>query len=71
MYQSRFAPSAMRPAFDEPGMPVGGVIGHEIENDLDVQGVRPLHQRVELGEGPEAEIDVAIVRNVIAEIRHR
>ena len=55
----------------EPAVAVGGVGIDLVDDDLEPQCVRALDQRVEVGEGPEQGIDVAIVGDVIAEIRHR
>ena len=53
---------------DEPGVLVAGVIGHEIHQDADAAGRRLAHQRVEVVEGPEGGIDVAVVRDVVAPV---
>ncbi len=58
-------------ALNEPGMLVRGVIGNQVENELQVVGVRGRHQRIEIRERAEQRIDPDIVGNVVAEIHHR
>jgi len=58
-------------ALDEPGMPVRGVVGNEIEQKLEAARMGGLDQRVEVGQAAEQRIDVDIVGDVVAEIRHR
>ena len=54
-------------AFLEPGMLVGGVRPHLIDDDLQVQRVGLLNDGVEVGQGPEQGIDHrAIVGDVVA-----
>ena len=62
---------ARRPAFDEPGMLVGGMVRHQIEDNLETGVMRRAHQRVEIRHGAEQRIDAGIVGNVVAEIGHR
>ncbi len=57
-------------ALEEPRVLVRGVIGNEIENDLELAGVGGQKQAVEIRKGAEARIDVAIVSDVVPEIRH-
>jgi hypothetical protein len=52
-------------------MPVRGVVRHEIENDLQAARMRRRDQRVEIGERAEHRIDIGIVRDIVAEVRHR
>ena len=52
-------------------MLVGGVVGHEVEQNLEPPPMGLHQQIVEIGQRAEARIDVAIVGDVIAEINHR
>ena len=52
-------------------MPVGRVVGHEVEQDLEPARMGLRQQIVEIGERAEARIDAAIIGDVIAEIGHR
>jgi hypothetical protein len=61
---------ARRAAFDEPRMLVRSMIGNEIQNHFEFAPVRFLHQQVEIGERAERRRDVAIVGDVVTEIRH-
>ncbi len=51
-------------------MLVGGVIRHEIENQLEAAFMDSPQQLVEVGQGPEDRVDVAVVGDVVAEISH-
>ncbi len=51
-------------------MLVGGVVGHEIENQLKAAFMDGRKQLVEVGQGAEDGIDVAVVGDVVAEISH-
>ena len=62
---------AAGPAFSKPGMPLGRMVRHEIEDDLQATPVCRLHQRVEIRQGPEHRVDAAVIRYVVAEIGHR
>src|SRR4051794_22165157 len=62
---------ARRAALGKPGMLVRGVIGHEIQNDLQGARVRRRDKPVEIRQRAEHWIDVRIVRHVVAEVRHR
>ena len=52
-------------------MLVGRVIRDEVDDDPNAAPVGLRHQRVEVGERPEDGIDVAVVRDVVAEVGHR
>ena len=52
-------------------MLIGGVIGYEVENDLDPSPVRLAEQAHEILKITEDRVDAAVVRDVIAEIGHR
>src|SRR6266446_9316684 len=39
---------ARTPAFDEPGMLVGGMVWHEVEDDFEPASMRSVYQRVEV-----------------------
>jgi hypothetical protein len=58
-------------ALREPGMAVGGMVRHEVEDDLQPEPVRRLEQRVEIGHAAEQGIDADVVGDVVAEIGHR
>ena len=60
-----------RAALDEPWMLVRGVIGHEVEQNLEPPPMGLRQQVVEVCQAAEAWIYIAIVGNVIAEINHR
>ena len=51
-------------------MLVGGVVGHQVDDDLQPAGVGGGDQRVEVRERAEQRIDVAVVADVVAEVRH-
>ena len=52
-------------------MPVGGVVRHEIQEQLDPTRVERIDQRVEVGKPAEDRIDVLEVLDVVAEVAHR
>ncbi len=52
-------------------MLVGGVVRHEIQDDLQAARVRLLEERVEVGERAEQRMNRAVVANVVAEVPHR
>ena len=62
---------ARTPAFDEPGMLIGGMVGHEIEDDSEPSGMRGVCQRLEVGHRAEQRIDPCVIGDVITEIGHR
>ncbi len=51
-------------------MLVGGVVGDEVEDELEATGVDGGDEPVEVGEGAEDGIDVAVVGYVVAEVGH-
>ena len=55
----------------KPRMLVGCVVRHEIENQLQSALVDRLSQGIEVGQGTEERIDIAVVGDVVAEVRHR
>ena len=57
-------------ALAEPGVAIGGVAENLVDDDLQAQTVRLLHDAVEVGQGAEQRIDVAVVGDVVAEVRH-
>src|ERR1700735_2997450 len=61
---------ARRTAFAEPWMLFGGVIRDKVKNQPKPTLMHLLQQQVEVDQAAEDWIDVAIVRNVISEIRH-
>ncbi len=62
---------ARRAALDKPGMPVGRMVGHEVEQDLKPAPMGLRKQIVEISERAEARVDAAIIGDVVAEISHR
>ena len=52
-------------------MLVRGVVGHEVDDHPDAQLVRVGDQRVGVGERAEDRLDVAVVADVVAGVRHR
>ncbi len=56
---------------DEPGMLVGGVVGHEVEDQLETARMHGSRKRVEILHGAEQRIDPGVIRNVVTEIGHR
>ena len=54
----------------EPRMLVRSVCKNQIGDDLEAEGVGAFNQAIEIGQGSEYGIDVAIVCHVIAEILH-
>ena len=58
-------------ALSKPGVSVGGVRIDLVDDDLHAQRVRALEHPIEVVEGSENGIDIAIVRDVIAEVLHR
>ena len=58
-------------ALDEPGMLVGGVVRHEVEDQLQAVVMRGREQRIEIRHRAEQRIDAGIVGDVVAEIGHR
>ena len=55
----------------EPLVLVRGVVGHQVDDHLQPQGVRLGQQRVRVGQRPEDRLDVAVVAHVVARVRHR
>ena len=50
---------------------VGGMVGHEVENDFDARLVQFVEQAVEIVQAAEHWIDRRIIGDVVAEIQHR
>jgi hypothetical protein len=62
---------AVAPGLLEPGMLVGGVVDHQVDQHAHAalrRGVRELH---EVAERAEARIDVVVVRHVVAVVAAR
>ena len=55
----------------EVRVPVGGVVGHQVDGDLDAERVRVGDQRVEVVEVAEQRVHVARVGDVVAVVDHR
>ncbi len=54
--------------FAEPHVPVGGVIGDDVDDDPQVQGVGGPDQVVRVGEVPEERVDGPVVGDVVAAV---
>ena len=52
-------------------MPVGSVIGHQVEDDFQPRRVRGFDQYIEILDRAEQRIDPGVIGNVVAEIGHR
>ncbi len=52
----------------EPEVLVGGVVGHDVHHHLEAQAVRLGHHGVEVVEGAEPRVDIAVVVDVIAAV---
>ncbi len=59
------------PGIDEPGVAVRGVVGHPVDDDLETSGMGVGDQPVEVLEGPEQWVDIAVVADVVPEVGHR
>ena len=70
-YQSRLGLSREARDSCEPRVQVRGVVGDEVQHDLDPVLVRGRHQRVEVVHRPERRVDRAVVGDVVAEVAHR
>ena len=59
---------ALRAGFcrEEPGMPVGGMVEHQVHEDADASLIRLPEQTVHVLQGPEDRIDIPIVRDIVA-----
>ena len=66
----RSGPAAGLATVVEPRMLVRCVRKHQIGDDLEAEGMGACDQAIEIGQGSEYGIDVAIVCHVIAEILH-
>ena len=52
-------------------MLVRGVIGHEIDDDLEIAPVGLLDKLIKCIQVAEDGINVAVVGNIVAEVKHR
>ena len=52
----------------EPGVPVGGVVGDDVDHDADAGGMKGGDQTVEIGQGADARVHVAVVVDVVAAV---
>ena len=66
----RLGIGARQPAFGEPGMLVGRMRDHLVDDDLEPQRMGLLHQVVEILQRAESGVDIAIVGDVVAEVAH-
>jgi hypothetical protein len=60
-----------RPRLHEPRVLVAGVVDDEVHQQADAPRVQGVDQFVEVGEGAEQRIDVAVVTDVVAVVIHR
>ena len=58
-------------AFDEPGVFIGSVRQHLVDDHLQTQRMCTVHQRAEIVQCPEDRIDRPVVRDVVTEVVHR
>ena len=63
------APGA-RSRVGEPGVLVRGVVGYPVDDDPHPEGVGIVDQPVEVVQGPEGGVDVAVVTDVVPEVDH-
>ncbi len=54
----------------KPGMLIGGVIGHKVQDDLEVALVGLVQQGVQVLQGSEERMDIGVIANIIAKIGH-
>ena len=71
MYQSRLGLSREARDSTNHGCSSERVVGDEVEDDPQAAAVGLADQRVEVVERPEQRVDVAVVGDVVAEVRHR
>ena len=55
----------------EPGMLVGGVVHHQVHDQLHAAGVQLRDQLVQVGQRAEERIDVGVIADVVAVVVHR
>ena len=68
---ARRAPGLCGEGFDEPGVLVAGVVGHQVHRDLDAPPVGLGDEQVEGFESAEQRVDIARVGHVVAVVGHR
>ena len=56
---------------DEPGVLVGGVVGHKVQQHANAAGMRFGDQPVDIDQRAEQRVDIAVVTDVVAGIGHR
>src|SRR5690606_3492661 len=61
---------ARAPRSSEPGVLIRCVVGNIVEDELQPEAMHIGHQSIEVLQRTEARIDIAIVGNVIAKVRH-
>lgn len=59
---------AIAATFGQPGVAAGGVRQYQVDHHLQAQFVGTTDQGIEVGQGAELRIDVAVVGDVIAEV---
>ena len=55
----------------EPGVLVGGVVGDQVDHDLEPEHGRPLDESVGVRQPPEHRVDVLVVGDVVPGVGHR
>ena len=66
-----FSAVARRARIEKPGMTIRGVVRNVIEQHFQAAAMRVGEQRVEVIEAAEDRIDIGIIVDVVAEVRHR
>ena len=62
---------ARRARIDKPGMTIGSMIRDIVEQELHATAMDIVQQGVEFRHGAEDRVDIGIVADIVAEIRHR
>jgi hypothetical protein len=57
--------------FLEPAVPVGAVVGHDVDDQPDARGVQPGRHLVEVGQGTDPGVDVAVIVDVVSSVGQR
>ena len=70
-YQSRLGLSRLDRDSREPRVLVGGVVHHQVHDQLHAAGVQLRDQLVQVGQRAEQRVDVLVVADVVAVVVHR
>ena len=65
-YQSRYGEFGIAARLLEPGMLVGGVVDHQVDEDADAALFAAVGELDEIAERAVARIDAVVVRDVVA-----